>query len=194
MKRRGFFIPVIVFFVLFALLAVGFIVERATAKFRITTGLIRDNMESDVSYLGMKHAEDWLISSVLSGDFPLARPYFGDTDPMARIEAVRSDGNAAVWAPATVSLDTKLYIADVDYEPGLFTGNLATSASTPFIPRIPGIETKNAICRFYYLRSSSMKSDGKEAVTEELLAISMDKTQRNMVAKRLFYRNRNLPK
>jgi hypothetical protein len=195
MKRCGFFMPTVVFFVLFSMFAIGFIVERSTAKLSIATKGIRNRIKADASHLGMKYAEDWLISSVLSDDdFPTARGASAGSDPLAQIEAVRRDGSAARWNPAITSADVSIYIADADYEPGLFTGRLASRASTPFIPRMPYLENGNSICRFYFLRSFSVGEDGAELTNEELLAVSMDYALRTVEVKRLFYRCRNNPK
>jgi hypothetical protein len=190
MKRGGFFVPVVTFFMLFSMLAIGFILERSTAKFRIIHEAIHNRLSSDTSYLGMKFAEDWLISAVLSEDFPTARENSETADPMDRIEAVCRNGNSIGWDHGEPSVDVKLYVADIDYKPGIFAGELANKRKTPFIPRIPRIETELSVCRFYYIRCAASAKQGasKKMMNEELLAVSMDKSTRQVVVTRLFYR------
>jgi hypothetical protein len=176
----------VMFCALFAMLAAGFCLERVTVRMRIAQALTRGQSASDSAYLGMKHAEDWLITAAMSAVLPTARKNSSDPDPLKRIEVVKNDGTpipAGLFAPGV-----ELYVADADYEPGLFTGSLANKAATPFIPRMPPVETEAALCRFYYLRSSATGADGITAIDEQLLSVSRDKFFGGTAVERIYYR------
>jgi hypothetical protein len=179
------------FFVLLALSAIGFAVERAMSRLTKTgTKRVHDRSSADEAYLGMKHAEDWLITSVLADDFPAARKNSTDPDPMTRIEAVRNDGSAIAQNPGISPVNAIIYVADADYEEGLFNGKTGTDAAGLFIPRIPCVEGAGAECRFYYLMSASA-AGGVNAVNEELLAVSRDRILRTVAVERIYYRSAN---
>jgi hypothetical protein len=106
-------------------------------------------------------------------------------NPLVRIEAVRNDGSSA----ATPFSGVTIYVADLDYEPGLFTGSLAKRADTLFIPRMPHYEDDFAERRHYYLRAAIPAGGNMTSVSEEVLVVEKDKATLNFSVKRLLYRS-----
>jgi hypothetical protein len=84
-----------------------------------------------------------------------------------------------------------LNVSDLDYTSGLFTGTLANKADTPFVPRLPRLETESSTRGFYWIRcvvrTGSTAKPGKISA-EELLAVSIDKASGAISAERIFYR------
>jgi len=140
----------------------------------------------DYSFIGLRHAEDWIISAVLSEGFPIARGFSARGDPMEIIEAVLPGGSS--FDGSENGIGAVIYIADTDYGTGLFTGSLKNRASTPFIPSMQSVMTDDETRRFYYLRSSFVNDDGVTAQREELLAVTLDKHTLDVSAARIFSR------
>ena len=175
-----------VLFIAFAALCVGFMSDRSLRRFRVETELALKKSASDDSLIGLKYAEDWIISAVLSEGFPTAIRYSADEDPLRRIEAVLRDG--APIGGVSSGVNSELYVADADYEEGLFTGSLKNRAATPFVPIMPSVDTDGETRRFYYLRSTSPNGDGVIATREELLSVTLDKYTLKVSAERIFFR------
>ena len=173
-------------FIACASLCLGFMFERSMRRLKTETELTRKKSVSDGSLIGIRYAEDWVISAVLSEGFPTATVNSADVDPMRRIEAVLRDGTSIGGAGNAISAD--LYVADADYEEGLFTGSLKNRATSPYVPIMPCVDTEDETRRFYYLRSSCPNGDGVIATREELLAITQDKHTLNVSAERIFFR------
>jgi hypothetical protein len=185
-KRKGYFLAVVVFFIAFAALCMGFMLERSMRRLRVETELALKRSASDDSLIGMKYAEDWVISAVLLEGFPKARNNPAESDPMRRIEAVLSNGTSVNDAGS--GINAELYVADADYEEGLFTGALKNMATSPFIPIMPSVYTDGETRRFYYLRSASQNGDGVITTREELLAVTLNKHTNEVSAERIFFR------
>ena len=165
MRRGGFFTPVAILFTLLAMCAAGFALERLTARFRLAARSADSSSVADAAFLGIKHAEDWLISSVLSEGFPKSGANHSDPDPMRRIEAVKHDGSGVGGAPPVTFAPTpSLYVADADYP------------DRPFAAPAHG--------------KRSEASDGLVmSVNEELLAVSADSASGSVDVGRLFFRS-----
>ena len=146
---------------------------------------------SDSSLIGIKYAEDWVISTVLSEGFPKAVRFSAAEDPMKRIEAVRRCGTSINGAVS--GINAELYVADADYEEGLFTGSLKHKTSAPFVPIMPGVDNDDETRRYYFLRSSAPNGDGVIATREEMLAVTLDKRTLNVSAERIFFRKAGNP-
>ena len=188
MRRGGFFTPVAILFTLLAMCAAGFALERLTARFRLAARSADSSSVADAAFLGIKHAEDWLISSVLSEGFPKSGANHSDPDPMRRIEAVKHDGSGVGGAPPVTFAPTpSLYVADADYPDGLFAAP-ANGKTAPFIPRMPRVDAGSVECRFYYLRSEA-SAGLVMSVNEELLAVSADSASGSVDVGRLFFRS-----
>jgi hypothetical protein len=186
-RARGFYLPVVALFALCALAAVGLLAERATSAISITVSAVTRRAAAESSCLSLAFAEDWLMTSITRGDFPSRGGWAAD--PWERVEAVAGDGSRA--SSSSRSHGIVAYVADADYPPGLFTGDLAKNASTPFIPRISAEETERFYVRFYYLRGEApIEGFDLKSVCEELLSVSMDKLTGMVVARRLYYRSR----
>ena len=185
-KRKGFFLVVVVLFITFTALCLGFVFDRSMRRLKMEAELARKKSVSDNSFVGIKYAEDWIISAVLSEGFPAAVRYSADGDPMRRIEAVRRDGTSISGVGSAINAE--LYVADADYDEGLFTGSLKNRATSPFVPVMPCIDTDDETRRYYFLRSSSPNGDGVIAVREELLGVTMDKRTLDVSAERIFFR------
>jgi len=156
--------------------------DRSIRRLRTEAELARKKFASDSSLIGIKHAEDWVISAVLSEGFPRAR---NEGDPIRRIEAILRDGTSIDGTRS--GINAELYVAVADYDEGLFTGSLKNRATSPFVPIMPYDDTS----RFYYLRSSSPNGDGVISTREELLAVSLDKSTDKVSVERIFFRRVN---
>lgn len=189
MRRPAFWSAPTVVFMLLVSMVSAFVLERARAKFLIAIPVTVDIRSSETACLGLKYAEDWLLESVASGQFPMARTNFLAENIPLRIEAVRDDGSAAPPPPGEFMSGVSLYAADLDYEPGLFTGALANRADTPFIPRMPPVDDDFSRVRFYFLRASLPASGNTVFFSEEILSVTKDKATLNISAKRLLYRS-----
>jgi hypothetical protein len=191
MKRHGFCIASTLIFVLISSLIGGIMIIRTTEQVKAASNVaIRSWASVGASICGIKIAEDWLMSSIISKDIPRLS-MLGREDPMDRIEALRADGSAARHDLGD-RIDVRLYVADADYESGLFrdaSGNLSSS-KTPSIPRIPIVSTAEGFRLCYYLRSSAESGDGRtRIVCEEMISVTFDLMERVTDVRRLFYRS-----
>ena len=185
-KRKGSFLAVVMLFMACAALCLGFMSDRSLRRLRVEAELAQKKSVSDSALIGIKYAEDWIISAVMSEGFPTAIRYSADGDLMRRIEAVLRDGTAIDGAK--YGINAELYVADADYEEGLFTGLLKNDATSKFVPVMPCVDTEDETRRFYYLRSTSPNGDGVIATREELLAVTLDKHTLEVSAERIFFR------
>jgi len=184
-RRKGYFLAVVVFFMMCATLCLGFMLDRSARRLRLEAELARKKSD-DGSLIGIKYAEDRIISAVLSEGFPYARDDPAESDPMRKIEAVLRNG--ATIDGSGSGINAELYVADADYEEGLFTGSLKNRATSPFVPVIPCVDNDDETRRFYYLRSSSRNDDGVIVAREELLAVARDKFTLKVSVERIFSR------
>jgi hypothetical protein len=174
---------------LLASIASAFVLERARAKFLISLPVAGDITSAEAPCLGLKYAEDWLLASAASGQFPRARVNSTAANIPVRIEAVRDDGSAVPPPPDKLIAGVTLYVADLDYEPGLFTGALAKRADTPFIPRMPLEDSVFSYVRYYFLSASFPSAKNAFFTDEEILRVERDKATLNISAKRLLHRS-----
>jgi hypothetical protein len=179
----------VVIFMLLASIASAFVLERARSKFLISLPMAGDIRSAEAACLGLGYAEDWLLESVASGQFPRARVNSLAANMSTRIEAVRDDGSVVPPPPGELMSGVSLYVADLDYEPGLFTGALANRADTPFIPRMPPSDSDFSYVRFYFLRASFPAAKNAFFVSEEILSVTKDKATLNISARRLLSRS-----
>jgi hypothetical protein len=189
MRRSAFWSVPVVIFMLLASIASAFVLERARSKFWISLPVSGDIRSAEATCLGLGYAEDWLLESAASGQFPRARVNSLSANIPARIEAVRDDGSAVPPPPGELMSGVSLYVADLDYEPGLFTGALAKRADTPFIPRMPLTDDDFSYVRFYFLRASLRAAKNAFFVSEEILCVKKDKATLNISARRLLSRS-----
>jgi hypothetical protein len=178
---------------LLASIASAFVLERVRAKFLISLPVAGDVVSAEAACLGLKYAEDWLLASAAAGQFPRARVN-SLAENMPRIEAVRDDGSAVPPPPGEPMSGVTLYVADLDYEPGLFTGDLAKRADTPFIPRMPPLDDDFSYVRFYFLRASFPAVKDAFFVSEEILSVTRNKATLGISARRLFCRSGVMPR
>jgi hypothetical protein len=185
MKRPGFYLPVIAVFVFLSMLVLGILIERVTASARTSCQPVQTSQPAS-AFRGLKMAEDWLLSSVLEGDFPSARGYGVSLD---LIEALRSDGGRAEWAGALDGEKITVYVADVSCDRAVFGGEFANKAGTPSIPRIPGVCSEDAVLRYYYIRGSAQTRNSPVFDCEEVLSCRLDKISGVLEVRRIFYRS-----
>jgi hypothetical protein len=178
---------------LLASMTSAFVLERARVKFLISLPVTGDIEAAEAPCLGLKYAEDWLLESAAAGQFPRARVNFLSEDISARIEAVRDDGSAASPPPDEFASGVSLYVADLDYEQGLFTGALAEYADTPFIPRMPPTDDAFSYVRFYFLRATFPAAKNAVFVSEEILSVAQNKATLDISARRLLFRSGLMP-
>jgi hypothetical protein len=182
--------PATLMFTLFALLVTGFIARWASLRFMTAVSSSVNRTVTGAAYIGMKHAEDWLLSSVTSGHPPSARKNSIDPDPARRAEAVRGDGSPIGEAPPMLSMSVEVYVADADYAGGLFTSGISAGlSSTLYIPRMPMVVSGDTERRFYFLRSAASSDQGDRAADEEMIAVSIDRVTGAVEVERLFYRS-----
>ncbi|MDR0651923.1 MAG: hypothetical protein LBG12_01320 [Synergistaceae bacterium] len=189
MRRSAFWSGPVVIFMLLASIASAYVMERVRAKFLISMPVAGDIGSAEAACIGLKYAEDWLLESAISGQFPRARVNSLAVNIPVRIEAVRDDGTVVPPPPGELMSGVSLYVADLDYEPGLFTGALANRADTPFIPRMPAADDDYSYVRFYFLRASFPAAKNAVFVSEEILSVALDKATLNISAKRLLCRS-----
>jgi hypothetical protein len=188
MKHKGFYMPTILIFVLVGMMLTGIMLQKATANVRSINPVIGFRKSAEASRYGLKLAEDWLISAVLSNDIP-ARRYDAEGDPQRRVEAVRSNGLGVGADFKPSSFDLELYVGDTDYPESLFGGEMANDPVVTAIPRIPHVQTDSYSLNYYFLRSSAASPEGSSRmISEELLAVSRDKMAGEIDIRRLFYR------
>jgi hypothetical protein len=168
----------------------GFLLERNSVKLLTAAPAIRESEAAGNVKRGMKFAEDWLISSAMSGGLPSSTLAYVQ-NPFERIEAADAGGSSVSQSPGNLPDGMSLNVSDLDYTPGLFTGALANKADTPFVPRLPRLETEFSTRGFYWIRcvvrTGGAAKPGKISA-EELLAVSVDKTSGAISAERVFYR------
>jgi hypothetical protein len=174
---------------LLASMTSAFVLERARVKFLISLPVAGDIELAEATCLGLKYAEDWLLESVTSEQFPRARVNSLTANILTRIEAVRDDGSVASPPPDEFASGISLYVADLCYEPGLFTGTLAKRADTPFIPRMPPTDDAFSYVRFYFLRATFPAAKNAVFVSEEILSVALNKATLDISAKRLLFRS-----
>jgi hypothetical protein len=189
MRRSAFWSAPVVIFMLLASVTSAFVLERVRSKLLISLPVAGDIRYAEAACLGLQYAEDWLLESAASGQFPRARVNSLAENIPIRIEAVRDDGSAVPQPPGEFMSGVSLYVADLNYEPGLFTGKLANRADTPFIPRMPLMDDDFSCVRFYFLRASFPAAKNVFFVSEEILSVTRDKSTLGISARRLLSRS-----
>jgi hypothetical protein len=189
MRRSAFWSAPVVIFMLLVSIVSAFVLERVRSQFLISIPVAGGIRSAEAACIGLKYAEDWLLESVASGQFPRARVNSLAAHIPTRIEAVRDDGSAIPQPSDEFMSGVSLYVADLDYEPGLFTGALANRADTPFIPRMPVSDGDFSYVRFYFLRASFPAAKNVFFVSEEILSVAKDKATLNISARRLLCRS-----
>ncbi|MDR1472402.1 MAG: hypothetical protein LBS75_07750 [Synergistaceae bacterium] len=190
MRRRGLcVIPTLIFVVVSSLIC-GVMFAKATEQVGVTlSSSIRSRESIEAFACGVKLAEDWLLSSIVSGDVP-RRGMNGHDTPLASIEALRSDGSGAS-SDLAARFGASFYVADVDYDEGLFRGSSSPiQRRTPSIPRIPEIRSSDGVLRYYYLRSDAEGARNARVIHEELVSVKLDHLGRVTDVRRLFSRSR----
>ncbi|MDR0651976.1 MAG: hypothetical protein LBG12_01585 [Synergistaceae bacterium] len=178
--------PVVIFMLLVSAVS-AFVLERVRAKFLISVHMPDDIRSAEAACLGLKYAEDWLLESVASGQFPTARKNSLAANLLTRIEAVRDDGSAVPQPPGELMSGVSLYVADLAYDPGLFTTTIAKRADTPFIPLMPPED--DGCVRFYFLRASFPAAKNAAFFSEEILRVTRDRATLGISARRLLCRS-----
>jgi hypothetical protein len=179
----------VVFSISFFSLLIGALLVNVTSRTGETYDMVSYRKQEEASKYGLKIAEDWLLSSIAEGVIPLApHPSTGD-DLLERIEA-KHPGGKKLELPdkGFEDMNIELYIADTNYQSGIFS---PSGTSIPRIPQrpehpMPGDER----FRCYFLRSSA-KAAGRETrlACEEVLAVSIDRDGKIEDVTRLFYRS-----
>jgi hypothetical protein len=191
MMRGGFCSVAALVFVTISSAIGGIMLIRATDTARAVFSASVGSKDSvTASICGVKFAEDWLMSSISSGDVPQLRMN-GCEAPLSRVEALLADGSGAGGHAGHVRAD--LYVADTDYESGVFrVGSSYWNPSLmPGIPRIPVVSTPDGITRHYYLRSKSRGAcDDSAVIREEVIGVTVDHLGRISRVRRLFSRSR----
>jgi hypothetical protein len=173
MKRYGFIMPMMLIFLLLATLLISVVTVRISARIRNVATNIKNRESLESSRRGMKCAENWLMTSLALGN--------GDIHPSAEL----SLSAAGVWSGLCASDDVSLHVVQTDY-----ADDGHTPAGIHGVPRIPDMEGENGRLRHYFLRSAAKSRDGLEIVSEELLAVSMDRSGTVLGVTRLFHRSR----
>jgi len=186
MMRAGFITPIVVLLLLVFTLAIGTMTTSVTAHVKVTGPRVSYRGQSDAAHIGIKLAEDWLLSSIDAGAVPLGGGRASGS-PFERVEAVRPDGGRAVGDGGFSGFDIELYVADTDYNAGLFS---APGTAKSSIPRMPAVSTPEGVRRFYFLRSTATLPGRRNClISEELLSVSIDRSGAILETTRLFYRS-----
>ena len=187
MRKPGFYIASSLVFLSVSMVVIGVVAARAAVRVAAVMPAVFHSDARNASYVGMKLAEGWLLSSIHSGDVPSGmRPHSGAS--LELVEAIGTRGPCSVSFDLPGSPAVDLYVADADYPTGLFAGSAAKIPLPPAIPRIPAETTIFEDTRCYFLRSAARDSNGVEFVCEELLTVSMDMANGQIDARRLFFR------
>jgi hypothetical protein len=191
MRRRGFCSVTTLVFVTISSAIGGIMLIRTTDTARAVFSASVGSKDSvTASICGIKFAEDWLMSSISSGDVPQLRMN-GCEAPLSRVEALLADGSGADGRAGHIRAE--LYVADTDYESGVFhVGSSYWNPSlTPGIPRIPVVSTPDGVTRHYYLCSGSRGTfDDSMVIREEVVGVTVDHLGRISRVRRLFSRSR----
>jgi hypothetical protein len=181
MKRRAFILPTVIILLVLLIHLTAILMEKVTLYAGQTNSKVSHGVQVIASELGLKHAEDWLLSSIEDGFVPRSAPGAAG-NALCRIEAIRPDGER-VPGLSFDKFEVDLYIADTDYE-----SSLTGAEGIPLIPELqaPGLGRR----RCYFLRSTA-KSPFWEPrlVCEELLSVSLDSSDKIQEVTRLFYRS-----
>jgi hypothetical protein len=184
MKKKAFITPTVIFLLMLYSLAIGAMMASVTAFVGIMDMRVSFREHIEASELGIKLAEDWLLSSIASGNRPrLSQSATGNF--AERVEAIRPDGGRAGYEHGWDGFDIDLYVADTNYASRL------PGTSDLTIPRIPELFTSGGFRRCYFLRctATSKKIPETKLVNEELLAVSFDQYDKMLGVSRLFYRS-----
>jgi hypothetical protein len=180
-KRNAFILPTVIILLVVLIHLTAILMEKVTFYAGQADSKVSHRVQIIASELGLKHAEDWLLSSIEDGFVPRRAPG-ASGDALSRIEAIRPDGER-VPGLSFDKFEIDLYVADTDYESSL-TG-------TERIPLIPEFQTPGYGGRRYYFLRSTAKSPSWEPrlVCEELLSVSLDLSNKIQRVTRLFYRS-----
>lgn len=178
--RRAFILPSVIFLLVIFTLAAGSLMAGSTSLVKRLKWRITYREQILASELGMKFAEDWLLSSIEEGFIPKISPD-ASGDLMSIVEAVRPDGGRIPAVMSFDKFDIHLYVADTDYGHSL----------SPAIPMIQeSYVPEEGRMRCYYLRSAAGCGLWISMLfCEELLAVSIDLSGRIQAVTRLFYRS-----
>ncbi|MDR3255276.1 MAG: hypothetical protein LBT31_06890 [Synergistaceae bacterium] len=183
--KKAFTTPLVIILLMVFFFTIGAMLVAVTSYVEITVPRVSYRGQTDAAHIAVKLAEDWLLSSICEGQTPSGGKQFGT--PFERIEAIRPDGGRAngggVFGGFS-GFDIEIYVADANYETGLF------GASLSFIPRMPTIYAPHEARRFYFLRGTATIPGRKNRlISEELLAVSMDRRGELVEVTRMFYKS-----
>ncbi|MDR0649311.1 MAG: hypothetical protein LBF92_08270 [Synergistaceae bacterium] len=180
--KKAFIMPTVIVLIVVFSLAAGSLMVGLTSFVRRMDGRFSYRAQSSASELGLKFAEDWLLSSIEEGFVPKRSPC-ASGDALDRAEAVRPDSGRA---PSGLSFDefvVDLYVADTDYD-----DSLGASLNIPLIRE--SVTPGSGSMRCYLLRSAAISMRWRPALfCEELLAVSLDLSGKIQAVTRLFYRS-----
>jgi hypothetical protein len=183
MRRRGFIMPTVILMLTLFTLAAGFMIEGVSAGTSMMESRTSYRRQADAASVGVKIAEDWLLSSITDKSIPRRDPASSGA-PLEKIEALAADGSSARFEGRFDGFEIEIYIADADYESG------ALDQSPRGIPRIPEESSADGVRRFYHLIGAAKKKSGDIMLTsEELIAVFIDKSGNIKDVSRLFYKS-----
>jgi hypothetical protein len=188
-KKRGFLTPVVLFAMGFFSLLIGALLANVTSRIGETYNMVSYRKQEEASKYGLKIAEDWLLSSIADGSVPLAPHPSTGNNPLERIEAKHPGGKQLELPDGGFdNIDVELYIADTNYQSGIFSPSGTSIPRIPQRPEHPMPDDERFKC--YFLRSSA-KAKGREIrlACEEVLAVSIDRYGKIDDVTRLFYRS-----
>jgi hypothetical protein len=184
--RRAFIMPSVILLLVVFTLAAGSLMAGTTSLVKRMKWRVAYREQIAASELGMKLAEDWLLSSIGEGFIPkMAQSATGSA--LSKIEAVRPDGGRVPASLSFDKFDISLYVADTDYSSIL--DGMSIEEKEPGIPMIPeSYVPGKGLMRCYFLRSAAASGLWKSKLAcEELLAVSLDLSGRIQAVTRLFY-------
>lgn len=180
--KKAFIMPTVIVLLVVFTLAAGSLMTGITSLMRRMDGRFSYRAQTSASELGLKYAEDWLLSSIGEGFVPKRDPW-ASGDALDRAEAVRPDGGRVSSDLSFDKFSVDLYVADTDYD-----DSLDATQGVPLIRE--SVAPGSGSMRCYLLRSTAKSARWHPAlVCEELLAVSLDMSGRTQAVTRLFYRS-----
>jgi hypothetical protein len=180
-KRRGYLMPVVVLLITLFAFAAGAMLANVSSHAESTAERVSYRRQAEEARLGIKAAEDWLLSSLASGVTP-RKDMFGSS-PSEKLTAKRPDGKRPEYGGGFGGMSVTVTVFDLNYDSELL-GRANVS-----LPCMPLSVNGDGVLRYYLMRSEAAAADRKiKLIDEELIAVSIDNFGILSGASRIFYR------
>ncbi|GHV56463.1 hypothetical protein FACS1894216_20400 [Synergistales bacterium] len=180
-KRRGYLMPVVVLLMALFVFATGAMLTNVSSHIESTAESSSYRRQKEEARLGIKAAEDWLLSSLADGVIP-RKDMFGSTPP-EKLTAKRPDGKRPEYGGGFDGMSVAVTVFDLNYDSELLGG------ASFSLPCMPLSVCADGVLRYYLMRSEASAEGRKiKLIDEELIAVSIDNFGILSGASRIFYR------